>query len=80
MGDFNHPDICWRDNTAGHKQSRRFLDYIDNNFLLHVIKEPMGRGAMLDLILTNKERLVGNVKLKGSLGCNNHKIDGVQGP
>ncbi|PKU45926.1 hypothetical protein llap_3761 [Limosa lapponica baueri] len=28
-----------------------------------------GRGAMLDLILTNKEGPVGNVKLKGSLSC-----------
>ncbi|PKU46884.1 hypothetical protein llap_2857 [Limosa lapponica baueri] len=27
------------------------------------------RGARLDLVLTNKEWLVGNVKLKGSLGC-----------
>ena len=22
MGDFNHPDICWRDSAAGYKQSR----------------------------------------------------------
>jgi len=27
---------------------------------------------MLDLTLTNKEGLVGNVKLKGSLGCSDH--------
>ncbi|GAB0181325.1 hypothetical protein GRJ2_000597800 [Grus japonensis] len=33
----------------------------------------MKRGAMLDLVLTNKERLVGNVKLKGSLGCSDHE-------
>ncbi|GAB0207569.1 hypothetical protein GRJ2_003222600 [Grus japonensis] len=33
MGDFNHPDICWRDNTAGHKQSRRFLECVNDNFL-----------------------------------------------
>lgn len=26
MGDFNHPCICWKDNTAGHKNSRRFLE------------------------------------------------------
>ena len=25
MGDFNHHNICWRENTAGHKQSRKFL-------------------------------------------------------
>ncbi|GAB0185603.1 hypothetical protein GRJ2_001025600 [Grus japonensis] len=34
MGDFNHPDICWRDSAAGHKQSRKFLKCVDDNFLL----------------------------------------------
>ncbi|GAB0207663.1 hypothetical protein GRJ2_003232000 [Grus japonensis] len=74
MGDFNHPDICWRGNTEGHKQSRKFLECIDDNFLLQVIEEPMRRGAMLDLVLTNKEGLVGDVKLKGSLGCSDHEM------
>ncbi|GAB0179473.1 hypothetical protein GRJ2_000412600 [Grus japonensis] len=70
MGNFNHPNICWRDNTEGHKQSRRFLECIDDNFLLQVTEEPMRtRSAMLDLVLTNKEGL-----LKGSLGCNDHEM------
>jgi len=34
LGNFSHRDTCWRDDTAGHKQSRRFLEYIDDNFLL----------------------------------------------
>jgi len=29
---------------------------------------------MLDLVLTNKEGLVGNVKVKGSLGCSDHDM------
>ena len=29
---------------------------------------------MLDLLLTNKEGLVGDVKLKGSLGCSDHEM------
>ncbi|GAB0202999.1 hypothetical protein GRJ2_002765500 [Grus japonensis] len=74
MGDFNHPDICWRDNAAECKQSRKFLECVNDNFLLQVIEEPMRRGAMLDLILTNKEGLVGDVKLKGSLGCSDHEM------
>ncbi|GAB0208733.1 hypothetical protein GRJ2_003339000 [Grus japonensis] len=74
MGDFNHPDICWRDDAAGHKQSRKFLECTDDNFLLQVIEEPMRRGAMLDLVLANKEGLVGDVKLKGSLGCSDHEM------
>ncbi|GAB0204868.1 mitochondrial enolase superfamily member 1 [Grus japonensis] len=74
MHDFNHCNICWRDNTAGHKQSRKFLECVDDNFLLQVIEEPTKRGAMLDLVLTNKEGLVRNVKLKGSLGCCDHEM------
>jgi len=29
---------------------------------------------MLDLVLTNKEALVGNVKLKGHLGCSDREM------
>ncbi|GAB0179105.1 hypothetical protein GRJ2_000375800 [Grus japonensis] len=73
--DFNHPDSCWRDNTAAHKQSRRFLECVDDNFLLQVTEEPRRRGIMLDLVLTNKEGLVGNAKLKGSLGCSDREME-----
>jgi len=31
-GDFNHPDICWKDHTARHTQSRRFLQSINDNY------------------------------------------------
>jgi len=65
MEDFNHPDIHWWDNTAGRKQSKRFLESADDKSLLQVIEEPMRRGAMLDLVLTNNEGLVRNAKLKG---------------
>lgn len=34
----------------------------------------MRRGAMLDLVLPNKDGLMGNVKLKDSLGCSDHEI------
>ena len=33
---------------------------------------------MLDLVLTNKEGLVGSVKLKGSLGCSDHGMVGFK--
>ena len=29
MRDFSRSDICWKDNTAKQKQSRRFLECID---------------------------------------------------
>ncbi|GAB0177853.1 hypothetical protein GRJ2_000250600 [Grus japonensis] len=62
------------DNTAEHKQSRKFLECVDDNFLFQVIEESMRKGAMLDLVLTNKKGLVGDVKLKGSLGCSDHEM------
>jgi len=34
----------------------------------------MRRGAVLDLVLTNTEGLVRNVKLKGRLGCSDHAM------
>jgi len=40
MGNFNHPDSSWEDRTVRHMQSSRFLQNIDDNFLIQVVKEP----------------------------------------
>ncbi|GAB0208601.1 hypothetical protein GRJ2_003325800 [Grus japonensis] len=74
MGDFNHPGICWNSNMAKHAQSRRFLQSIDDNFLTQVVEESTRRGVLLDLVLPNKEGLVGDVKVGGSLGCSDHEM------
>ena len=73
IGDFNHSDICWRDNTAGHKKSKKFLECVDN-FLFQMVEEPTRKDAVLDLVLTNQEGLVSNVKFKGSLSCSDHEM------
>ncbi|GAB0209859.1 hypothetical protein GRJ2_003451600 [Grus japonensis] len=80
MGDFNHPDICWRDNAAECKQSRKFLECVDDNFLLQVTEEPTRRGAMLDLVLTNKEGLVGECEAQGQPWLQCPRNGGVQDP
>lgn len=46
-----------RDNIAGLKQCRR-----RENFLLQVTEEPVRRAVRLDLVLSDKARLVGKVK------------------
>ncbi|PKU43292.1 selenoprotein n [Limosa lapponica baueri] len=74
MGDSNHSDIGRRDNTVEYKQSRRFLDYIDDTFPTQVIEKLKRRGVLLDLILSYEEGLVGDVKVKGCLGCSDHGI------
>jgi len=39
-----------------------------------VTKKPTRRGVKLDLVLTNKEGLLKNVRLRGSLGCSDHEM------
>ncbi|CAM4677035.1 unnamed protein product [Caretta caretta] len=74
MGDFNHPDICWESNTAVHTQSRKFLESVGDNFLVQVLEEPTRRGAFLDLLLTNREELVGEAKVDGNRGGSDHEL------
>ena len=40
-----------------------------HNFLMQVVKELMRKSVLLNLILTNKEGLVRDMKVGGSLGC-----------
>lgn len=62
------------ENTAGHKQSWRLLKWVNDNLLTQVTEKPTRRDAMLDFVLTNGEKLVGNAMLQGSLGCRDHKM------
>lgn len=55
LGALNHPEICWRDNTVGDKQSRRFLQYPDN-FLTQSVKELVRGNAQLDLVPTKNNQ------------------------
>ncbi|GAB0204752.1 hypothetical protein GRJ2_002940800 [Grus japonensis] len=60
VGNFNLPDICWKYNTAERKQSRRFLECVEDNFLTQLVREPARASAPLDLLLANRG-LVGDV-------------------
>jgi len=74
VGNFNHPDFIWEDRTAMHLHSWKFVQSIDDNFLMKVVEEPTRRGTLLDLVLTNKEGLVEDVKVGGRLSCSDHEI------
>uniref|UniRef100_A0A8C3SFI0 Zona pellucida sperm-binding protein 4 n=1 Tax=Chelydra serpentina TaxID=8475 RepID=A0A8C3SFI0_CHESE len=47
MGDFNHPDICWESNTAVHRQSRKFLESVGDNFLVKCWRNQLGEKLFL---------------------------------
>ena len=69
LGDFNHPIICWKNSTASCRQSRRLLECIEDNFLSQVIDIPTRGNAILDLLVINARELMGDVKIRASLGC-----------
>jgi len=69
MEDFNLPDICWKYNTAERKQSRRFLECVEDNFLMQLVSEPTRGVASLDLLFTNRDVVVG-----GCLGLSDHEM------
>uniref|UniRef100_A0A493THY5 Reverse transcriptase domain-containing protein n=1 Tax=Anas platyrhynchos platyrhynchos TaxID=8840 RepID=A0A493THY5_ANAPP len=74
MGDFNFPDISWKHNTPQRKQSRRFLENMEDSFLTHLVSEPTRGGAPLDLLFTNREGLVGDVVVRSCLGQSDHEM------
>ncbi|KAF4802939.1 hypothetical protein TURU_019104 [Turdus rufiventris] len=73
-GDFNLIDICWELNPAEKRQSRKFLEYVEDNFLSQLVSEPTEGETMLDLLFTNGDRLVGDVVVGGLLGYSDHEI------
>jgi len=74
MGDFNLADICWKYSPAERKQSRRFLECVEDNFLTQLVREPTRGGASLDLLFTNREGLVGDAVVGGCLGISDHEM------
>ncbi|KAK4832410.1 hypothetical protein QYF61_022545 [Mycteria americana] len=67
-------DVCWKYNTAERKQSRRFLECVEDNLLTQLVSEPTREVALLDLLFANKDRLVGDVMVGSRLGHNNHEM------
>lgn len=74
LEDFSQPDICWKRGTARCKQSRSFLECVEDNFLIQTIDHLTRGELLLDLLLTNTDELIREVKIGGSLGLSNHYL------
>lgn len=71
MGDFSYPAICWENNTAVHNSSSRFLECIEDCFLLQTLNTSGRYSALLGLLRPNREDLLDNITTNSSLGYNN---------
>lgn len=62
--------------TQQRKKSRGFLEFVADNFLMWMVREPAGESAPLNLLFVNREGLAGDVVVGNCLGLNDHdKID-----
>ena len=69
MGDFNYPDICWKNSRAAHMSPIEFLQCTEDCFLIHVLDVPTRNDVLLDLLLINQENLLCNISVI-ALACN----------
>ncbi|KFQ96526.1 Fatty aldehyde dehydrogenase, partial [Nipponia nippon] len=53
--------------------SRRFLKHLDDTFVIQALGELTRKGAFLDLLLTSREGLVGEVPIGGCFGRRDHE-------
>jgi len=47
---------------------------VKDNFLMQLVRNPLRGGELLDMLFTNKEKLVGNVEVRSCLGQSDHKV------
>ena len=49
----------------------RFLESTDDNFQVQIFNRPTRGEALLDVVLTNTEEIIKDIKIGSSLGCSN---------
>ena len=75
-GDFNYPDIDWREGLSPRDDSHpasHFMDAVRDSFLVQNVRKPTHFRAeqtpnVLDLIFTSEEAMVGDVRHQTPLG------------
>ncbi|RMC05388.1 hypothetical protein DUI87_18578 [Hirundo rustica rustica] len=70
--DLDLPDNCGKYNTAVRKQSKRFLECVEDNFQVQLVRDPARESAPLGLIFVNREGPVGDVMVGGFTGHSEH--------
>ena len=76
-GDFNYPDINWSLSSCSNHNSELFLNTVQDLFFFQHVSKPTRYRSdstphILDLIFTNEESMVNDVKYLPSLGSSDH--------
>lgn len=74
LGDFNHPDNCGKSSMESFSQFRRLLECTEDNFQSQVIDALTRGDAILNLLLTKANELMGRIRTGGCLGCSDRAL------
>ena len=83
MEDFNYPDIDWNQcqcTPLASQESKLFLEAIDDSFVTQHVTFPTRMTATLDLVLSDEENTVFDVRHVGSFSTSDHDWIGFQLP
>ncbi|XP_063799524.1 uncharacterized protein LOC134966584 [Pseudophryne corroboree] len=72
MGDFNLPDVNWEGSFASSATSGTFLHSLQGASLKQLVREPTRKDSILDLILTNGDR-ISDIYVGEHLGSSDHQ-------
>lgn len=73
-GDFNFPDIDWKENLPHGTStvSQRFTEFCTSTKLVQKVREPTRGKHILDLVLCSQANLIKGVNVSASLGSSDH--------
>ena len=78
-GDFNTQDLKWTDDDATNcsPTSERLLEVIEEHGLTQLVKEPTRKDNILDIVLTNNDEIVNNVRVVPGISDHDMVLFGV---
>ena len=72
MGDFNHGHIQWKSLQSTGSEDQKFLNLVQDSFLIQHVLEPTRGENVLDIVLSSQKEFIDNVRICEPLGCSDH--------
>ena len=72
MGDFNHGRIQWKSLQSTGSEDQKFLNLVQDSFLIQHVLEPTRGENVLDIVLSSQKEFIDNVRICEPLGCSDH--------
>ena len=74
LGDFNFPEISWKDKKAPTESGKNLLRLLEKYFLSQMVSEPTRENSILDLVITNNSNLIAHISIENS-GISDHSSE-----